>query len=44
MDGDKDGYIDKNNVNLSAIDVSLLELVSEALYKIEAEEITANQT
>ncbi|CAD8097906.1 unnamed protein product [Paramecium primaurelia] len=43
LDGDKDGYISKDKLNLSGIDVQLLELVSEALYKIEEEDIIADQ-
>ncbi|CAK69461.1 unnamed protein product (macronuclear) [Paramecium tetraurelia] len=43
LDGDKDGYISKDKVNLSGIEVQLLELVSEALYKIEEEDLVADQ-
>ncbi|CAD8127569.1 unnamed protein product [Paramecium sonneborni] len=43
LDGDKDGFISKDKLNLSGIEVQLLELVSEALYKIEEEDIIADQ-
>ncbi|CAD8193729.1 unnamed protein product [Paramecium octaurelia] len=43
LDGDKDGYISKDKLNLSGLEVELLELVSEALYKIEEEDIVADQ-
>ncbi|CAD8113002.1 unnamed protein product [Paramecium sonneborni] len=43
LDGDKDGFISKDKLNLSGIEVELLELVSEALYKIEEEDIIADQ-
>ncbi|CAD8076963.1 unnamed protein product [Paramecium primaurelia] len=43
LDGDKDGYISKDNIDLHKIDIDTLEIIKDVLYYIDDNNIIADQ-
>lgn len=42
LDGNKDGYISKDNIDLHKIDIDTLEIIKDVLYYIDDNNIKAD--